>query len=149
MFTRTAAALVVSAALTASSAFSQTAPNPTQQAIANADGPVPTFRITVVGRTTPAINYRPRRGDTTSTSGTPLLPQAHGVAKVAGEQGYMKIDAHFEKLDAGVALRSRVPHLRPLGHHAGGTRQANLGETPGGRCESQGGGDDGAAGVWI
>jgi outer membrane protein OmpA-like peptidoglycan-associated protein len=99
MFTRTAAALVVSAALTASVAFSQTAPNPTQQAIANADGPVPTFRITVVGRTTPAINYRPRRGDTKiDFSGTPLMPQAHGDATVSGEQGYIQIDAHFKKL---------------------------------------------------
>ena len=99
MFKRTAAALVVSAALTASVAFSQTAPNPTQQAIANADGPVPTFRITVVGRTTPAINYRPRRGDTKiDFSGTPLLPQAHGDATVSGEQGYIQIDAHFKKL---------------------------------------------------
>ena len=99
MFKRTAAVLVVSAALTASVAFSQTAPNPTQQAIANADGPVPTFRITVVGRTTPAINYRPRRGDTKiDFSGTPLLPQAHGDATVSGEQGYIQIDAHFKKL---------------------------------------------------
>ena len=99
MFTRTAAALVVSAALTASVAFSQTAPNPTQQAIAPADGPVPTFRITVVGRTTPAINYRPRRGDTKiDFSGTPLMPQAHGDATVSGEQGYIQIDAHFKKL---------------------------------------------------
>ena len=99
MFTRTAAALVVSAALTASVAFSQTAPNPTQQAIAPADGPVPTFRITVVGRTTPAINYRPRRGDTKiDFSGTPLMLQAHGDATVSGEQGYIQINAHFKKL---------------------------------------------------
>ena len=101
MFKRTAAMLVVSAALTASVAFSQSAPapNPTQQAIANADGPVPTFRITVVGRTTPAINYRPRRGDTKiDFSGTPLLPQAQGDATVSGEQGYIQIDAHFKKL---------------------------------------------------
>jgi outer membrane protein OmpA-like peptidoglycan-associated protein len=102
MFKRTAAALVVSAALTAltaSVAFSQTAPNPTQQAIARADGPVPTFRITVVGRTTPAINYRPRRGDTKiDFSGTPLMPMAHGDATVSGEQGYIQIDAHFKKL---------------------------------------------------
>ena len=101
MFKRTAAALVVSAALTTSAAFAQSAPapNPTQQAIARADGPVPTFRITVVGRTTPAINYRPRRGDTKiDFSGTPLMPMAHGDATVSGEQGYIQIDAHFKKL---------------------------------------------------
>src|SRR5512134_1750548 len=97
MFKRTAAALVVcAAALTAGIAFSQSAPvpNPTQQAIANADGPVPTFRITVVGRTTPAINYRPRRGDTKiDFRGTALMPQAVGEAKVSGEQGYMNVEA--------------------------------------------------------
>jgi outer membrane protein OmpA-like peptidoglycan-associated protein len=103
MFTRTAAALVVSAALTVSVAYSQSAsqsaPNPTQHTVAPVDGPVPIFRITVVGRTTPAINYRPRRGDTKiDFSGTPLMPQAHGDATVSGEQGYIQIDAHFKKL---------------------------------------------------
>jgi outer membrane protein OmpA-like peptidoglycan-associated protein len=99
MFKRTAAALVVSAALTAGVAFSQTAPNPTQQAITPTDGPVPLFRISVVGRTTPAINYRPRRGDTKiDFTGTPLLPEARGKATVSGEQGYIQIEAEFEKL---------------------------------------------------
>ena len=32
-------------------------------------------------------------------AGTALLPLAHGSAKVAGEQGYMKIEARFEKLE--------------------------------------------------
>ena len=32
-------------------------------------------------------------------TGTALLPLAHGSAKVAGEQGYMKIEARFEKLE--------------------------------------------------
>jgi outer membrane protein OmpA-like peptidoglycan-associated protein len=100
MFTRTAAALVTTAALTAGVAFSQSVPNPTQHVIAPADGPVPIFRISVVGRTTPAINYRPRRGDTKiDFSGSPLLPQAHGDATVSGEQGYIQIDAHFKKLE--------------------------------------------------
>jgi outer membrane protein OmpA-like peptidoglycan-associated protein len=55
--------------------------------------------VTVVGRTTPAINYRPRRGDTrVDMAGTALLPLARGSAKVAGEQGYMKIEARFEKM---------------------------------------------------
>ena len=51
---------------TAGIAFAQTAaPNPTQQpSVTVADGQTPLFRITVVGRTTPAINYRPRSGDT-------------------------------------------------------------------------------------
>src|SRR5699024_8675254 len=101
MFTRTAAALVATAALTAGVAFSQSAPNPTQQSNGPSDAPVPIFRITVVGRTTPAINYRPRRGDTKiDFSGTPLLPEAQGDATVSGEQGYIQIDAHFKKLES-------------------------------------------------
>jgi outer membrane protein OmpA-like peptidoglycan-associated protein len=100
MFTRTAAALVTTAALTAGVAFSQSAPISSRQANGPSDGPVPTFRITVVGRTTPAINYRPRRGDTKiDFVGTILLPRAHGDATVSGEQGYIQIDAHFKKLE--------------------------------------------------
>ena len=134
MFTRTAAALVVSAAShRRRRVFSDARPTRRNRPIASADGPVPLFRITVVGRTTPAINYRPRRGDTKiDFSGTPLMPQAHGDATVSGEQGYIQIDAHFEKLDAGVALRARVPHLRPLGHHARRTRDQPR-RDPGGR----------------
>ena len=94
---------------TASAASSQTAaPNPTQQPQSvtqrstepvNIGGQVPLFRIEVVGRTTPAINYRPRRGDTKiDFAGTPLLPMARGNATVSGEKGYIKIDARFDKL---------------------------------------------------
>ena len=60
--------------------------------------PSPLFRVTVVGRTTAAINYRPRSGDTrVEFSGTPLLPEARGHADVSGEKGYIRIDAHFDK----------------------------------------------------
>lgn len=53
---------------------------------------VPVFRVLVVAHTTPAVNYRPRRGDTTiDFAGTILLPKAKGSATVSGEQGYMKI----------------------------------------------------------
>src|SRR5258708_20190030 len=42
---------------------------------AHAQTPVPLFRVTVVGRTTPAVNYRPRSGATTiDFTGTPLMP---------------------------------------------------------------------------
>jgi outer membrane protein OmpA-like peptidoglycan-associated protein len=100
MFRRTATVLLASSVLTTGVAFSQTPPNPTQQSIVVSEGQVPLFRITVVGRTTPAINYRPRRGDTKiDFSGTPLMPEARGNATVSGEQGYIKIDARFEKLE--------------------------------------------------
>src|SRR5688572_2467574 len=100
MSRRTIAVLVASAALTCSAAFAQPPPNPTQQSIDPAGGAIPIFRVTVVARTTAAINYRPRRGDTkVDLAGTALLPRAHGSAKVAGEQGYMKIEARFEQLE--------------------------------------------------
>ena len=61
----------------------------------------PLFRVTVVGRTTSAINYRPRSGKTkVDFVGTPLLPQAQGYAEVSGEKGYIEIDAHFDKLES-------------------------------------------------
>ena len=60
----------------------------------------PVFRMTVVGRTVPAINYRPRSGDTrVDFAGTILMPRAKGEAWIEGEKGYIKIDARFDKLD--------------------------------------------------
>ena len=54
---------------------------------------------TPVARTTAAVNYRPRHGDTKiGFAGTALLPGAKGEAEVSGEKGYMRIDARFEKL---------------------------------------------------
>src|SRR4029434_7167063 len=107
MLKRTAAVVLASAALTTGVAFSQTPPNPTQQQIAVSEGPLPLFRITVVGRTTPEINYRPRRGDTkVDFQGTALMPQAVGEAKVSGEQGYMNVEAKFDKFAAASSFGS-------------------------------------------
>jgi outer membrane protein OmpA-like peptidoglycan-associated protein len=96
---RIAAALALIGGLVSGPAFSQTPPNPTQQPAApQISGPV--FRVVVVGRTTPAINYRPRSGDTKiDFVGTPLLPQARGDATIKGEKGYIRVDANFEKLE--------------------------------------------------
>src|SRR5688572_13760983 len=95
------AVFLASGVLSTGVAFSQVAPDPTQQAVPVATDTVPVFRITVVGRTTPAINYRPRTGDTkVDFAGTALLPQAKGNATVSGEKGYIKIDARFDKLEA-------------------------------------------------
>jgi outer membrane protein OmpA-like peptidoglycan-associated protein len=64
------------------------------------DRDVPVFRITVVGRTTPAINYRHRGGATKiDFRGTPLLPQSHGEAKVESKQGYIEIEVEFDELE--------------------------------------------------
>ncbi len=73
------------------------APNPTQQPIEN--GATPIYRITVVARTTKAINYHHRSGSTRiGFRGTALMPDARGEAKVESKQGVIKIDADMEKL---------------------------------------------------
>ena len=92
---------LVIAGLVASSAIAQTPPNPGQQlgAATTQQGPTPIFRVTVVGHVTPAINYRPRKGDTEiDFRGTPLMPLAIGEAKVQGKKGVIDIDAKFDKL---------------------------------------------------
>jgi outer membrane protein OmpA-like peptidoglycan-associated protein len=74
------------------------APNPTQQPIENG-ATTPIYRITVVARTTKAINYNHRSGSThIGFRGTALMPQARGEAKVESKQGVIKIDADMEKL---------------------------------------------------
>ncbi|HTI42805.1 MAG TPA: OmpA family protein [Vicinamibacterales bacterium] len=87
-------------ALISSSALAQVAPNPTQHSPAAPQDPITLFRVTVVGHTTPAINYRPRHDDTPlDFAGTALLPKAEGHADISGEKGYIRIDAKFDKLD--------------------------------------------------
>ncbi len=99
------AALLVSAAALTSSAFAQSgAGNPTQPrergAVAQPTPDTPVFRVTVVGRTTPAVNYRHRGGSTrVDFAGTPLLPDARGEAKVESKQGYIEIEVEFDELD--------------------------------------------------
>jgi outer membrane protein OmpA-like peptidoglycan-associated protein len=74
-----------------------TAPNPTQVTIES--GATPIYRITVVARTTKAINYNHRSGSTRiGFRGTALMPEARGEAKVQSEQGVIKIDADMERL---------------------------------------------------
>ncbi len=75
------------------------APNPTQQQAIENGGATPIYRITVVARTTKAINYNHRSGSTRiGFRGTALMPEARGEAKVQSEQGVIKIDAEMEKL---------------------------------------------------
>ena len=100
MFQRISAAVFFFGLLTGP-AFSQTAPNPTQQTVVTPQGELPVFRVTVIGRTIPAINYRPRSGDTRiNFEGTSLMPKATGWASIEGEKGYIKVDAKFDKLGA-------------------------------------------------
>ena len=60
---------------------------------------VPLYKIEVVARDIPAINYFHRGGSTkVGFRGTELLPQAHGEAKVDSKLGRTVIDADIEGL---------------------------------------------------
>jgi outer membrane protein OmpA-like peptidoglycan-associated protein len=72
-------------------------PNPTQQqrALTPADTgqPMPVFRVTVVSRTTKAINYHHRTGTTQiDFRGTELMPTARGEARVDSQMGSTKVE---------------------------------------------------------
>jgi outer membrane protein OmpA-like peptidoglycan-associated protein len=83
--------------LLAAPAFGQVAP---PAASPSNTTPVPLFRVTVVGHTTAAINYRPRSGETkVDLVGTPLLPEARGGAEVSGEKGHIEIEARVKKME--------------------------------------------------
>ena len=97
----TALLFIALIALAPGAAFSQAPPNPTQQVVSTQQGDIPVFRVTVVGRSVPAVNYRPRSGDTRlNFGGTALMPKAKGWASIEGEKGYIQVDAHFDNLDA-------------------------------------------------
>jgi outer membrane protein OmpA-like peptidoglycan-associated protein len=100
MRTRLSLAVLGLAGLLAGPAYAQSsASNPTQQRISGDRDQVPVFRVTVVARTTPAINYRHRGGATKiDFRGTPLLPKARGEAKVESKQGYIEIEVEFDDL---------------------------------------------------
>ncbi len=76
-----------------------TAQQPPQPPQAQMHEGVPVYRIEVVGRDIPAINYFHRSGATRiGFQGTSLLPQGKGEAKVQSERGRMTIDAKLEGL---------------------------------------------------
>jgi outer membrane protein OmpA-like peptidoglycan-associated protein len=70
-------------------------PNPDDQP----NGQVPTYRVTVVQRTTEAVDYRDRGGTTqVDFKGTSLMPSVDGNAKVTGHTGRLAIDASLRHL---------------------------------------------------
>jgi outer membrane protein OmpA-like peptidoglycan-associated protein len=84
-------------------ALSAQVPNPTQQprALTPADTgqPMPIFRVTVVSRTTKAVNYHHRTGSThIDFRGTELMPTARGEAKVESQMGSTKIETSLDKM---------------------------------------------------
>src|SRR6516164_8043987 len=75
-------------------------PNPTQSKApppTGANQPTPIFRVTVVSRTTKAINYHHRTGTThIDFRGTELMPTARGEATVDSRMGSTKIDTTLQ-----------------------------------------------------
>src|SRR5271157_3607550 len=60
----------------------------------------PLYRVTVVERTTKAINYRHLSGPTKiDFRGTVLSPLMQGQARVEGKKGVVRIQAQFEKME--------------------------------------------------
>jgi hypothetical protein len=59
----------------------------------------PTFRVVVVSRTTPAVNYRHHSGPTkVDFTGTNLMPSANGEAEVNSKRGTIEVKAEFGNL---------------------------------------------------
>ena len=88
-----ACAAVVPAAVIAQ----DTAPNSYNQPVEQ--NGIYIYRVKVVQRNLDCVNYLHRSGATTiGFEGTPLLPKAHGEAKVESERGRITIDARFDGL---------------------------------------------------
>jgi outer membrane protein OmpA-like peptidoglycan-associated protein len=89
--TKLSLTLTLCIALGCSCALAQTAVQQTDS--------VPLYRVTVVARTTKAINYNHRSGTTkVDFVGTVLLPKAHGNAEVTSRQGAIHVDAELKDL---------------------------------------------------
>jgi len=64
-----------------------------------ASGLTPIYRVTVTERTAKAISYQHRSGATKiDFGGTPLMPNAHGEAKVESKKGYIEIEVEFRNM---------------------------------------------------
>lgn len=86
---------------------SQQSAQPSQPAQSGAQAPAqqaqqdssPLYRVTVVARSTKAINYRHLSGPTKiDFTGTVLMPLAKGEAGVESKRGAIRVQAKFEKL---------------------------------------------------
>lgn len=59
----------------------------------------PIYRVTVVSRTTKAVNYRHRGGATkVDFAGTPLMASSRGEAKVESKKGYIEVEVEFDDM---------------------------------------------------
>jgi outer membrane protein OmpA-like peptidoglycan-associated protein len=83
---------------------SQQSAQPAQSSQSGAQAPAqndssPLYRVTVVARSTKAINYRHLSGPTKiDFTGTVLMPLAKGEAGVESKRGAIRVQAKFEKL---------------------------------------------------
>ncbi len=86
-----AAGIALSLSAVAQTAQTATALEPMAQ--------TPTFRVVVITRTTPAVNYRHHSGATkVDFAGTNLMPSADGQAEVNSKRGTIEVKAEFGNL---------------------------------------------------
>ncbi|MGH9395790.1 MAG: OmpA family protein [Terriglobia bacterium] len=79
------------------SALAQTQPPPSRT--------VPIYRVTVVGRTIQAINYRSLSGSTNiAFRGTSLMPRSSGKAEVTSKQSATRIQAEFKNMEPATSF---------------------------------------------
>jgi outer membrane protein OmpA-like peptidoglycan-associated protein len=65
----------------------------------------PVYRVTVVARTTEAVNYRQLSGSTKiDFRGSTLMPDASGEASIEGKRGKLNIEAKFDHLKKASTL---------------------------------------------
>ena len=108
-----------------------------QTAVSSENNQTPMYRVNVVSRTTPALNYGHRNGSTKiDFRGTDLMPSARGVATVQSKRGATKISAEFAGLENPTSFGNEyltyvLWAISPEG------RPANLGEVSIGRQSSQ------------
>src|SRR6202790_339889 len=88
------------AAFAATCLLSAQEPNPAQKSVElrpEPGMPTPIFRIQVVARSTPAVNYLHRGGATKiDFAGTPLTASGSGNATVESERGVIRVSADFK-----------------------------------------------------
>src|SRR6202521_779577 len=93
---------LIVAAFTATWLLCAQEPNPAQKSVGLQPDPgMPTaiFRIQVVSRSTPAVNYLHLGGATKiNFEGTPLMASGSGTATVESERGVIRVSANFKNL---------------------------------------------------
>jgi outer membrane protein OmpA-like peptidoglycan-associated protein len=100
MYARAAAAIFAVGLMTGVALAQTRSDSDEPQTTVTVQNDVPTYHVTIVGRRTQAINFRPRKGETKiDFKGTELSPKAHGDATIKGEKGYIVVDANFETLE--------------------------------------------------